>query len=340
MEFRKRCSSSYGIDAREYTRIACERERKLRNYEELVQKGIKRGLALKVLQMTQATYYRWRKRYDFRGLSGLENEDRRPRKLRESVITKKIEHLVLTVRNGNVLWGRNKIATIINRDYKVNVSISTVGRVISSLIERGKIKPTWWHDGSKHTKPREFKGHAQRLPSGKKATKPGELIQIDHMDVKAPGVLNAIKHFNAICPITKMATGQVFRKATAHNGAQFLDHVLKSFKFPISSIQVDGGGEFMAEFEIACKARNIALYVLPPRSPELNGNVERMNGTVRREFYRMYSGGGSHFDVQKSLDRWLQSYNHRRPHQALANQAPFDYYQALQKREARFSHMY
>jgi putative transposase len=339
MEFVKRNHVECGIDGREYTSISYERERKLRHCEALIKKGIKRELALQVLQMTQATYYRWRKRYYFQGLSGLENEDRRPINLRKSVITPKIEHLVLTARNGNVLWGRNKIASIINRDYQVKVSISTVGRVISSLIKRGKIQPTWWHDGSKRAKPRVFNGHAQRLPSGKKATKPGELIQIDHMDVKAPGVLHAIKHFNAICPVTKWVTGKVFRQATATNGAEFLDHVIKNFRFPIRSIQVDGGCEFMGEFEAACKARDIALYVLPPRSPELNGNVERMNGTIRREFYRMYDGGGSHFDVQKSFDRWCHGYNHRRPHQSLGNKTPFQYYATLPNKEARRSHM-
>ena len=32
------------------------------------------------------------------------------------------------------------------------------------------------------------------------------------------------------------------------------------------------------------------LYVLPPRSPKLNGRVERLNGTARREFWECYDG--------------------------------------------------
>lgn len=35
---------------------------------------------------------------------------------------------------------------------------------------------------------------------------------------------------------------------------------------------------------------HIALYVLPPRSPKLNGRVERLNGTCRREFWEWYDG--------------------------------------------------
>jgi len=35
----------------------------------------------------------------------------------------------------------------------------------------------------------------------------------------------------------------------------------------------------MADFEKTCQDRRIDLYVLPPRSPKLNGGVERTNGT-------------------------------------------------------------
>jgi putative transposase len=37
--------------------------------------------------------------------------------------------------------------------------------------------------------------------------------------------------------------------------------------FPVKVIQVDGGSEFMAEFETAYQAKGVALCVLPPRSP-------------------------------------------------------------------------
>lgn len=41
--------------------------------------------------------------------------------------------------------------------------------------------------------------------------------------------------------------------------------------FKVKGVQVDGGSEFVA----ACRDRNLQLYVLPPRTPELNGGVER-----------------------------------------------------------------
>jgi hypothetical protein len=41
--------------------------------------------------------------------------------------------------------------------------------------------------------------------------------------------------------------------------------------FPIRALQIDGGPEFAAEFEQACQQRGLHLFVLPPRSPKLNG---------------------------------------------------------------------
>ncbi|MEE9273671.1 MAG: hypothetical protein V3U57_10475, partial [Robiginitomaculum sp.] len=52
--------------------------------------------------------------------------------------------------------------------------------------------------------------------------------------------------------------------------------------FTIKSIQVDGGSEFMAEFEQACEDVNIPLIVLPPSRPTYNGGVERGNRTFGR----------------------------------------------------------
>ena len=68
----------------------------------------------------------------------------------------------------------------------------------------------------------------------------------------------------------------------------FLDKLTADMPFKVEAIQVDGGSEFMAEFEDACQSRAIKLFVLPPKSPEINGAVERCNGAWRYEFYAVY----------------------------------------------------
>jgi putative transposase len=57
--------------------------------------------------------------------------------------------------------------------------------------------------------------------------------------------------------------------------------------FPIPALQVDGGTEFAAEFEQTRQQRGLYRFVLLPRSPKLNGAVERAQGTHTEEFYQV-----------------------------------------------------
>jgi transposase InsO family protein len=90
----------------------------------------------------------------------------------------------------------------------------------------------------------------------------------------------------------------------------------------VQAIQVDGGSEFMVEFELACQAKGIAVYVLPPRSPKLNGRVERLNGTSRREFWDCDDGDLDLPTLRSKLRAFEEPYNTERPHQALGDLTP------------------
>ena len=86
----------------------------------------------------------------------------------------------------------------------------------------------------------------------------------------------------------------------------------------VKAIQVDGGSEFMAEFEAACENKAITLFVLPPKSPKLNGAVERCNGAWRYEFYETYDLPNTVEALNPILDSFQHLYNHHRPHGALS----------------------
>ena len=99
--------------------------------------------------------------------------------------------------------------------------------------------------------------------------------------------------------------------------------------FPVRAIQVDGGSEFMAQFETACKERGIRLFVLPPRSPKLNGHVERAQRTHRQEFYCRVQLPNSLKEVNRELRRWENVHNCYRPHQALGYKTPKAFFEKL-----------
>ena len=172
---------------------------------------------------------------------------------------------------------------------------------------------------------RIFNGHAKRWKAHLKAKKPGEMIQIDHMKIYLQGGTRYI-HFKATCPVTKITITQVYSRATITNAVRFLQGVQQQFPFKLRSIQVDGGSEFRAEFEQACATQKIPLYVLPPCSPELNGQVERSNGTFKYEFYRPYSGACSLVAMRQALKNYTELYNNFRPHQALKQLTPMAYF--------------
>ena len=120
---------------------------------------------------------------------------------------------------------------------------------------------------------------------------------------------------------------EAYRSAGSINARRFLEKLINALPFKIKSIQVDGGSQFMKEFENACETLGIALYVIPPRTPELNGNVERANRTLRYQFYQFYQDALEIGRLRKELKDYLKIYNHFRPHQALNQSTPMAYYQ-------------
>ena len=115
---------------------------------------------------------------------------------------------------------------------------------------------------------------------------PGDLVQVDTLDVRPlPGVI--LKQFTARDVVSRWDVVEVRTRATANTATDFLSTLQARMPFPVRAIQVDGGSEFQAGFEQACQERGLRLFVLPPRSPKLNGAVERAQRTHTEEFYEV-----------------------------------------------------
>lgn len=219
-------------------------------------------------------------------------------------------------------WGKAKLQILLAEE-GVILSASMIGRILRHLKRRGAL-----HEPPLHRKIARFRSHprpyAIRKPRNYSVQLPGDLVEMDTVEIH-PLPNKILKQFTIHDVISRWDVLDLHERATAHTAAQALDTLQKRMPFPVRAIQIDGGSEFMAEFEQACRDRGIRLFVLPPRSPKLNGAVERANRTHRDEFYSCTALRPSVAELAPRLLRWEQRYNTVRPHQALGYLTPLKF---------------
>ena len=132
--------------------------------------------------------------------------------------------------------------------------------------------------------------------------------------------------FSARDAITRWDSSRAYRRAPIFTAAVFLEYMQRKFPFPIQGIQIDRGSGFKKRFEEACQGRTIQLFIIPPRSPKLQGYVERSNRTHREEFYEVEDIEIKLEDHNRKLEKWHRTYNYIRPHQSLDYLTPYEYY--------------
>jgi putative transposase len=299
-----------------------ERQKLLGDWEILRFRKIPDHEIARVTGISRATYYRRKKALLSFGIKGLKRKSTKPRTFRTSKIPISFIHQILSIRKENPTYGKAKITIILRRDFDIKLSESSVGRALKKLKVEGKIITSI--SSHKAKRKRKFTNHAKKWEYGMKAKNPGELIQIDHMSVTKHNI--AMKEFRAWDPITKVIVADVVSNATSAAAAKFLRKVISEMPFKVKSIQVDGGSEFMANFEKECEKTKIPLYVLPPSSPKYNGGVERGNRIFREEFYARNDINAESIGAFKlELKKAVHKYNSYRPHFNLNGLTPFEY---------------
>jgi putative transposase len=275
---------------------------------------------------SRPTVYRWLARYEPRRLESLEDRSSRPRRARRPTWTPEQSRAVRALRERYPRWGKDKLVVLLRREGLV-VSASMVGRILIHLRHRGEL-----------VEPRIVRGrarrrgwrrpHAVRKPAGWTIERPGDLVQLDTMDVRPiPGLV--LKQFTARDVVSRWDTLELAGRASATSALAILEALAARMPFAVRALQVDGGSEFMAGFELACAERGIALFELPPRSPKLNGSVERANRTHGEEFWDVTDDEPTIAALRQGLLAWEDTYNHVRPHQALGYLTPAEYLTSL-----------
>jgi transposase InsO family protein len=265
-------------------------------------------------------------------------KSRRPKRVRKPDRPPGLVAEIERLRADFSTWGKAKIGPVLRRS-GFTVSDSAVGRVLSAMIARGRVLSV--RDILRKHGPRsapKTRAYAVRKPKDLVFERPGDVVQIDTLSIAIlPG--QGIKQFTAYDPAAKWTVAKPYKRATARNAADFLKRVRAQMPDPIKAIQIDGGSEFMAEFETACRDAGLPLYVLPPRSPKLNGAVERCNGAWRYEFYACNDLPLDIDKLAQRVDAFQHLYNNHRPHGALAGLTPAQYLSQRRARESPKAHM-
>ena len=126
---------------------------------------------------------------------------------------------------------------------------------------------------------------------------------------------------------------------TLHGTAiRFLHAVRKRLPFRTLVLQTDNGAEFQSQFHWHAESLGIRHVYIRPRSPPLNGKVERSHRIDAQEFYQLLDRNGISDDVHLFNDKlreWEDYYNYHRPHGALQGRTPCE--QLIEKSRADVS---
>lgn len=180
-------------------------------------------------------------------------------------------------------------------------SLATIHKVLSTA----NVKPL-------------VKSRRPLLPTRYSRPIPGDRVQMDTMKI-APGAYQ----YTAVDDCSRFRVLGIYPRRNARNTLLFLDRLIEEMPFPIQRIQTDRGGEFFAEAVQRHLILNcIKFRPIPPRSPHLNGKVERSQLTDQVEFWSRHSS--TEEGIEQRIEEWQFEYNWRRPHGSLDGKTPAD----------------
>jgi len=265
--------------------------------------------ACREFDVPRSTFYEWKKAYDKEGKAGLARKKpiaiNHPGSLKQDVVDQ-----ILDLRQTYKL-GPERITWYLERYHGIKTSVSSVYR---TLVRNGMRRLP--------------KSSPRRAIHTRRYSKevPGHHIQVD---VKFVWLRNYEGHrvrrfqYTAIDDATRIRAMKIYPRHTQQNAIKFIDYVIDKFPFRIHTIRTDRGHEFQAQFHWHVEDKGIRHVYIKPRSPQLNGKVERSHRTDQEEFYQLLTYTDD-VDLNKKLAEWERFYNLDRPHGAFKGKTPYE----------------
>jgi transposase InsO family protein len=278
-------------------------------------------------KISRKTGYKWLNRFNKIGISGLENNSRRP--IRSPLkCRKEIEDYVIKLRKDEPEWGPKKLKRILDNQhekgyypYEYVPCKNTIGKILkrNNLIDPEKslkAKPfqKFEYDNPNDLWQIDFKGYFKML----------------NYELCYPlAILDDHSRFN----IGLFAcSNQKYLTVKTH-----LIEIFKRYGLPVKILTDNGSPWGTGGWETVDGIRsftglekwlitlNIKLIHGRPYHPQTQGKEERFNRTLKLELLKYY-----HFrdlnHCQIHFDKWREKYNCIRPHESLNQDIPMDHY--------------
>lgn len=265
--------------------------------------------ACRAFGVSRAAFYRWKRIYDAEGESALWQRrpiaKDHPRRIPEVTVEK-----VLELRRKYQL-GPQRIVWYLERYHAIRISFSSVYRI---LVRNGLRRlPNKAGCRALHTR-----RYAKQVP--------GHHIQLDvkFLTLTTDKDTRIRRYqYTAIDDATRIRALKIYSKHNQKNAIRFIDYVIQKFPFRIHTVRTDRGHEWQAKFHWHVEDQGIRHVYIKPRSPQLNGKVERSHRTDGEEFYQLLTYKDD-VDLKSKLASWEEFYNLNRPHGAHKGRTPYE----------------
>ena len=201
---------------------------------------------------------------------------------------------------------------------------------------------------------RLFQRHGiSRLPQvdGDKPKKRFKVYPIGYFHIDIAEVRTAegkLHMFVAIDRTSKFAFAELHERATRRVAGDFLRHLIEAVPYKIHTLLTDNGTQFTTPgnvasaaplirealdkgepvwahaFEYACAQHDIEHRLTKPNHPWTNGQVERMNRTLKEATVRRYYYD-THDQLRAHLSAFVEAYNYAKRLKTLKGLTPFEF---------------
>ena len=263
--------------------------------------------------ISRKTFYKWRRRYLEQGDIGLADRARAPHRSPRATPADVVSKILYLRQHYH--FGPSRIAAYLLRFHQIRIAVSTVHRVLERL-GMNRLPANQKHQP-----------HGKRWQRYEKP-QPGHRLQLDVKFLeRIPGTRRRLYQFTAIDDCTRIRVLKVYDACNQRTAIRFIDEVRNRLPFRVLVVQTDNGAEFQSEFHWHVESQDIRHVYIRPRTPRLNGKVERSHRVDDQEFYQLLDQNGISDDIHlfnEKLREWEDYYNYHRPHGALSGQTPYE----------------